>query len=74
MDNKRKAAVEALEIVKYLDEDLKKIINNDYLNELEKIKDLDYKFEINKNVPIYDNEFMDETIEMLKKLFNQEGN
>lgn len=69
MDNRSKAAVEILEIVKYLDADLLKIINQKYLEELELIKDKDYVFTINKDIPIYDNEFMSETLEMLKELF-----
>lgn len=69
MNNRSKAAVEVLEIVKYLDADLLKIINQKYLEELELIKDKDYVFTINKDIPIYDNEFMSETLEMLKELF-----
>lgn len=70
MNNYNKAIVEVLEIVKYLDDDLKKIINNDYLMELEKNKDNEYHFEINKDIPLYDNEFLPETLEILQKLFN----
>lgn len=69
MNNRSKAAVEVLEIVKYLDDNLLKIINKKYLEELELIKDKDYVFTINKDIPIYDNEFMSETLEMLQELF-----
>jgi len=69
MNNRSKAAVEVLEIVKYLDDNLLKIINKKYLEELELIKDNNYMFTINKDIPIYDNVFMSETLEMLQELF-----
>ena len=47
MNNRSKAAVEVLEIVKYLDDNLLKIINKKYLEELELIKDNNYMFTIN---------------------------
>ena len=64
-----KVAVEVLKIVEYLDDDLKKIINNDLVNYLESIKDGTYVFEIDKDVPLYENDFLDGTIEVLKELF-----
>ena len=70
MNNYNKAIVEVLEIVKYLDEDLKKIIDMDYLEKIEQEKDINYSFEINKNIPLYDNNFLEETLEILARLFN----
>ncbi len=70
MDNYRKACVEVLEIVKYLDDDLLKIVDKEYIKKLEENKDLNYNFKINKNIPLYDNDFLIETFEILKKLFN----
>lgn len=64
-----KVAVEVLKIVEYLDYDLKKVINYDLINYLESIKDSTYIFEINKDIPLYENEFLDGTIEVLKELF-----
>ena len=57
-----KCAVEILEIYKYLDNDLKKKFSKEYLDYLTSIKDNNYHFMINKNIPFYDNEFMEETI------------
>jgi len=65
-----KAATEVLEIVKYLDDDLKKIVNQEIVSLLEQVCDKNYNFEINKNIPLYDNLFMDETYELLKILFS----
>ena len=36
---------------------------------LDSIKDSSYDFEIDKNIPLFENEFSEETIEVLKKLF-----
>ena len=62
-------AVELLEIIKYLDDDLKRNIPQDLILYLDSIKDNTYNFEINKDINLFDNEFMDETIEVLKILF-----
>lgn len=66
--NYNKAIVEVLEIVKYLDKDIYDQIDKDELFKLEQEKDLNYKFEIDKNIPIYDNSFLPETIEILNNL------
>ena len=62
-------AVELLEIIKYLDNDLKSYISDDFLEYLNSIKDNTYDFKIDKNKNLFDNEFMDETIDVLEKLF-----
>ena len=69
MNNYNKAVVEVLEIVKYLDDDLKKIIDKDFLKKISQDKDDSYKFILRKDVPIYDNEFLDETVILLERLF-----
>jgi len=63
-------AVELLEIIKYLDDDLKKIIPNGFEKHLNSIKNPNYYFEINKNINLYENEFMNETIEILNLIFS----
>ncbi|MBQ3297718.1 MAG: hypothetical protein IJG97_02810 [Bacilli bacterium] len=63
------SAVELLEIIKYLDSELKKNIPENFVMYLDSIKDSSYDFEIDKNIPLFENEFLDETIEVLKKLF-----
>lgn len=63
-------AVELLEIIKYLDEDLKKNIPEKFEDYLNSIKDNSYYFKINKNIPLFENDFSDETIEVLKVLFS----
>ena len=69
MDISPMCAVELLEIIKYLDEQLNQKIPEGFVDYLNSIKDSNYYFQINKNVPLFDNEFMDETIEVLKQLF-----
>ena len=64
-----KVAVEVLTIVSYMDDDLKKIVDKDLILELEKIKDMTYIFDIDKDIPLYDNKFLDGTYEVLKELF-----
>ena len=64
-----KVAVEVLCIVSYMDEDLVKIIDKELVYELEKIKDTTYIFDIDKDIPLYDNKFLDGTYEVLKYLF-----
>ena len=64
-----KVAVEVLKIVEYLDEDLKKVIDYELVDYLESIKDNTYVFEIDKDIPLYENVFLDGTIELLKELF-----
>lgn len=63
------SAVELLEIIKYLDSELKKNIPENFVMYLDSIKDSSYDFEIDKNIPLFENEFLEETIEVLKKLF-----
>ena len=63
------SAVELLEIIKYLDSELKKSIPENFVMYLDSIKDSSYDFEIDKNIPLFENEFLEETIEVLKKLF-----
>lgn len=62
-------AVELLEVIKCLDDELKKYIVDDFVIYLESIKNPNYYFEINKNKNLFENEFMDETVEILMKLF-----
>ncbi len=61
-------AVELLEIIKYLDDNLKKLIPDGFENYLNGIKSNEYHFEINKNINLFQNKFMDETIEVLMKI------
>ena len=65
-----KCAVESLEIFKYLDSSLIKKIPDDLISYLNGIKDNNYNFEINHDISLYDNEFMDETTEIIKLIFN----
>lgn len=62
-------AVELLEIMRYLDDNLKKEIPEGFEKYLNSIKNPNYYFKINKNVNLYKNEFMDETIEVLYSIF-----
>ena len=64
-----KCAVELLEIIKYLDNELKTNIPENFESYLNSIKDNSYEFKINKNIPLFENEFLDETIEVLKIFF-----
>ena len=64
-----KCAVELLEIIKYLDNELKNNIPDNFESYLNSIKDNSYEFKINKNIPLFENEFLDETIEVLKIFF-----
>ena len=68
-DNYRKACVEVLEILKYLDTSIYEKIPKAKIEKLNDNKDLNYIFNINKNIPIYENNFMEETIAILKGLF-----
>ena len=63
-----KCAVELLEIIKYLDDDLKSQISSEFINYLENIKDPNYIFTINKQINLCDNDFMDETIDILMQI------
>lgn len=62
-------AVELLEIIKYLDDKLKSNIPDGFEDYLNSIKDNNYYFKINKNINLFENDFMDETIENLKIIF-----
>lgn len=70
MDISPMCAVELLEIIKYLDDELKKNIPQDLEIYLNSIKDNNYHFEINKNINLFENNFMDETIDVLMALMN----
>lgn len=63
------SAVELLEIIKYLDKELKNNIPKNFETYLNKIKDNSYNFKIDKSIPLYENYFLDETIETLKIIF-----
>ena len=62
-------AVELLEITKYLDDELKNNIPQNFEIYLNSIKDNSYDFRIDKNKNLFENEFMDETIEILEMIF-----
>ena len=62
-------AVELLEIIKYLDDELKNNIPQNFEIYLNSIKDNSYYFKIDKNKNLFENDFMDETIEVLKMIF-----
>lgn len=62
-------AVELLEIIKYLDDELKNSIPQNFEIYLNRIKDNSYYFKIDKNKNLFENDFMDETIEVLKMIF-----
>ncbi|MBQ9318228.1 MAG: hypothetical protein IJR82_01160 [Bacilli bacterium] len=64
-----KCAVELLEIIQYLDDDLKKYIDQDFESYLNRIKDNSYNFKINKKINLFENDFMDETIDVLEMIF-----
>lgn len=63
-------AVELLEIIKYLDDELKKRIPPEFELYLNNIKDNNYHFEIDKNINLFENDFMDETIDVLMSLMD----
>lgn len=63
------SAVELLEIINYLDDELKEKIPQNFEAYLNSIKDNTYYFKIDKNKNLFENDFMDETIETLKLLF-----
>lgn len=69
MNISSKSAVELLEIIKYLDDELLKKIPEGFIDYLEVIKDPDYTFEIDKNINLFENDFMNETVETLMKIF-----
>lgn len=62
-------AVELLEIIKYLDDELKNNIPQNFEIYLNSIKDNSYDFKIDNNKNLFENDFMDETIEVLKMIF-----
>ena len=69
-ENYNRACVEALEIIKYLDSSISSRIPLDKIEELNNNRDLDYHFEINRNIPLYENNFMDETILIIKEVLD----
>lgn len=64
-----KSAVELLEIINYLDDELIQYIPEKFESYLQNIKDKQYHFEIDKNKPLFENNFMDETINALSIIF-----
>lgn len=64
-----KCAVELLEVFKNLDDNLKQELPEGFEFYLDSIKDEEYFFQIDKNVKLFENKFMDETIEILSKIF-----
>ncbi len=68
MNISSECAVELLEIIKYLDDNLKKCIPDGFENYLESIKNNDYHFEIDKNINLFQNNFMEETVDVLMSL------
>ena len=66
-----KCAVELLEIIKYLDDKLIKKIPQDFDLYLNSIKDNNYSFQIDKNINLFENDFMDETVEVLMSIFSK---
>ena len=62
-------ANELLEIIKYSDDKLKSNIPQNFVIYLNSIKDNSYNFKIDKNKNLFENDFMDETIEVLKMIF-----
>ena len=74
MENYGKACVEVLEILKYIEKDTYNKINPEMIKNLEMAKDQNYKFEINKNIPLYENAFHEETLEILRKLLEDTQN
>lgn len=62
-------AVELLEIINYLDDELKNNIPQNFEIYLNRIKDNSYYFKIDKNKNLFENDFMDETVEVLKMIF-----
>lgn len=61
-------AVELLEVIKYLDDELKKYIPNGFEQYLNNIKSNNYYFKIDKNINLFQNDFMDETVDVLMLL------
>lgn len=61
-------AVELLEIIKYLDDNLRKFIPDEFEDYLKKIKSNVYYFEIDKSINLFQNNFMDETIKILMQM------
>lgn len=64
-------AIELLEVIKYLDNELKAKIPQDFEEYLNSIKDQNYSFQIDKSKNLFDNDFMDETVEILIQLFQE---
>ncbi len=58
----KNAAVEITELFKYLDEPLKKKIPQDVIDYYKKNRNNDYKFELNKSIPLEKQGLMPETI------------
>ncbi len=65
----RNSAVEITELFKYLEEPLKKKIPQEIIDHYDKIKNNDYKFQINKSVSLEEQKFMPETINIFGYYF-----
>ena len=65
----RNAAVEITEIFKYLDKNLKDKIPQDVIEHYDKIKNNEYKFEIKKSLPLEEQGFLPETINIFSYIF-----
>lgn len=64
-----KVAVELLEIYYHLEIDLKKQVPIQYIIYLEGIKDKNYDFALDESKELLENTFKDETIEIIKYIF-----
>lgn len=62
-------AVELLEIYYHLEQDLKRQVPIQYIIYLETIKDKNYNFTLDESNELLDNTFKEETIEIIKYIF-----
>ena len=69
-DDYNKAATEVLEIIKHLESKMKNRISRENMEKLESLKDMNYKFELNINIPFYENTFMPESLELLRNVLD----
>lgn len=63
------AAVELLEIYYHLEQDLKRQVPIQYIIYLESIKDKNYEFSLDESKELLENTFKEETIEIIKYIF-----
>lgn len=73
MDISPKCAVELLEVIKHLDNELKAKIPVGFEDYLDNMKDPNYFFELDKSKVLFEQDFMDETVEILMALFANEA-